>query len=125
MASHLEREAVELAALSGRWISRRNCRLLLPSSALLRYQPRSSRCELNCRINRFFREVGQHQILRIYRSATGDWCAEITVADRVWIEAFDYHPTVALMRALKANGTDIDDDIVDQGAEGENVRSLA
>ena len=89
------------------------------------HQTRSYRYELYFRINRFVGEVGEHEVRRIYRSAIGDWCAEIVVADKVWVEVFDYQPTIALMRALKASGTDIADDIIAQGAEGEDMRSHA
>src|SRR5579862_1821873 len=85
----------------------------------------SYRFELYFRINRFSREIGEHEIRRIYRSAVGDWCAEIMVADRVWVEVFDYHTTVALMRALKVSGAEIADEMIDQGAEGEDTHSLA
>jgi hypothetical protein len=67
--------------------------------------------------------VGEHEVVRVYRSAIGDWCAEIVVAGKIRVEMFDYHPTVVMMRGLRATGTDIADAVIAQGAEGEDVRS--
>jgi len=50
----------------------------------------------------------------------GDWCAELVVDDQTLEEVFDHHLTVATMRALKICGTEISDDVLSQGAEGED-----
>jgi hypothetical protein len=69
--------------------------------------------------------VGEHEVWRIYRNAIGDWCADIVVAGKKRVEIFGHHPTFAMMCALKTGGTEIADDVLDQGAEGEDMRSHA
>jgi hypothetical protein len=64
--------------------------------------------------------VHERLVRRIYRNQIGDWCAELVVDDQTLQEVFDHHPTAAMMRALKVQGTEISDDVLDQGAEGED-----
>jgi len=85
------------------------------------HQPGRYRCKLRFRINRSAGELSEHDVRRIYKNRIGDWCAELIVAGKSRVEVFDYHPTVALMRGLQASGTEIADDIVSQGAEGEDI----
>lgn len=86
------------------------------------HQPGPYGYELRLRINRRVGEVGEYDVRRIYRNRIGDWCAELAVAGKIWVEVFDNHPTLAMMRGLNASGTDIADDVVSQGAEGEDIR---
>jgi hypothetical protein len=62
----------------------------------------------------------QRLVRRVYRNKIGDWCAELVVDDQTLEEVFDHHPTTTMMRALKAGGTEISEDILSQGAEGED-----
>jgi hypothetical protein len=73
-------------------------------------------------ISRSVGYIGEHEMRRVYRNAIGDWCAEIYIAGKLRVEVLDHHPTVATMRGLKAGGTDIADDVISQGAEGEDMR---
>jgi hypothetical protein len=81
--------------------------------------------ELQVWISRSVGYIGEHEMRRVYRNAIGDWCAEIFVAGKLRVEVFDHHPTVAMMRGLKAGGTDIADDVISQGAEGQDMRPHA
>jgi hypothetical protein len=69
--------------------------------------------------------VHERLVRQIYRNKIGDWCAELVVDDQTLEEVFDHHPTAAMMRGLKAGGTEISDDLLDQGAEGKDMRSHA
>ena len=64
--------------------------------------------------------VLQRLVRRVYRNKIGDWCAELVVDDQTLEEVFDHHPTATMMHALKAGGTEISEDILSQGAEGED-----
>jgi hypothetical protein len=72
-------------------------------------------------INRSLGTVGERDVRRVFRNRIGDWCAEVTVAYRIRIEAFDYHPSVTLLRQLQSGGADITEDVIVQGAEGIDV----
>jgi hypothetical protein len=75
-------------------------------------------------INPIVGTVHDRVIRRIFRTAIGDWAAEIELPDgKGRVEIFDYHPTVAVMRTLRAGGTFIADDVISQGAEGDDIRS--
>jgi|SRR5579863_4361382 len=76
-------------------------------------------------ISRSVGYVGEHEVMRVYRNAIGDWCAEIVVVGKMRAVIFDYHPTLVMLRGLKANGTDIADEVVSLGAEGEDIRAQA
>jgi hypothetical protein len=52
----------------------------------------------------------------------GDWCAEITDGQQNHVLVFDHHPTVGVLAILKSTGADIADEVVDQGAEGWDMR---
>ena len=69
--------------------------------------------------------VNQRDIRRIYRNNLGDWCAEVIVDERVQMHILEYHPSAAMMRELRAGGTDIADDVLDEGAEGQDIRQHA
>jgi hypothetical protein len=51
-------------------------------------------------INGTLGTVEKHEVARMFRSPIGDWCAEIVIAGWANIAIFDYHPTVATLRAL-------------------------
>jgi hypothetical protein len=74
------------------------------------------------RINGTVGHVGGHEVRRIFRNDIGDWCAEVVIAGKLRVSVFDYHPSVAMMRALRASGTDIADDVLGQEAEGQDIR---
>jgi len=81
---------------------------------------------LQIRINEAVGFVHERLMRRIYRNKIGDWCAGLGVDDQTLEEVvFDHHPSVATMRALRICGTEISDDILDQGAEGINMRRRA
>jgi len=61
-------------------------------------------------------------VLRVLRNRIGDWCAEVVINGQIQIEVLDYHPSVALMRLLRNEGTDIADEVLNRGAEGEDMR---
>jgi hypothetical protein len=61
----------------------------------------------------------------IFRNGQGDWCAEIAVGEQNRVLVFDHHPTVSVLALLRSTGADIADDVVDQGAEGLDMRQRA
>jgi hypothetical protein len=65
--------------------------------------------------------VSERLVRRIYRNRIGDWCAELAVDDQTLEEVFDHHPSIAMMRGLMVSGTEISDDVLDQGAEGQDL----
>jgi hypothetical protein len=68
------------------------------------------------------RSVGSHEVRRVFRNEIGDWCVEIIGADDFHrIEVFDHHPSAAVLRFLRSSGADISDEVIDQGAEGEDI----
>ena len=76
-------------------------------------------------INHRLGTVGQREVRRVFRNRMGDWCAEVVVNGRMQIEVLDYHPSVALMRLLRNEGAQVDDGVLNQGAEGEDMRQPA
>jgi hypothetical protein len=76
-------------------------------------------------INRSVGYVNERNVRRMFRSAQGDWCAQIAVRGKVQVEVFDHHPRAETMRWLQHSGTEVADWLVDQGAEGEDMRSHA
>ena len=77
------------------------------------------------RVNREHDRVPTRQFLRIFRNEQGDWCAEIADGAQQRVLVFDHHPTVAVLAILKSTGADVADDVVDQGAEGLDMRQRA
>jgi hypothetical protein len=77
------------------------------------------------RVNREHDHVPTRQFLRIFRNEQGDWCAEIADAGQNQVLVFDHHPTVGVLAILRSTGADIADDVVDQGAEGLDMRQRA
>jgi len=80
---------------------------------------------LAVRINRSVGYVNERDVRRVFRSAMGDWCAQVVVAGKMHVEVFDYHPRAEMMRLLRHGGTGVADWLIDQGAEGEDMRSHA
>ena len=76
-------------------------------------------------INRSVGYVNERDVRRVFRSAIGDWCAQVVRDGQMRVESFDYHPRAETMRWLRHSGTEIADWLIDQGAEGEDVRSHA
>jgi hypothetical protein len=74
-------------------------------------------------LNAMVGRVSERMIRSVFRTPIGDWAAELELDGKEEVEIFDHHPTVATMRALKAGGTYIADDVLDQGAEGDDIRS--
>jgi hypothetical protein len=72
-------------------------------------------------INAMVGHVSERMIRRVFRTPIGDWAAELELDGKLQTEIFDRHPTVAMMRALQAGGADIADDVIAQGAEGEDI----
>jgi len=52
----------------------------------------------------------------------GAWCAELDLDRRLRVEIFDYHPSIAVMRVLREAGTEIAEDVLNQVAEGADMR---
>jgi len=77
------------------------------------------------RVNRQHDRVPTRQFLRIFRNRQGDWCAEIAVDQQSRVVVFDHHPTVGVLNVLRSTGADIADEVVDQGAEGWDMRQRA
>jgi hypothetical protein len=73
-------------------------------------------------INATVGRVSERMIRRVFRTPIGDWAAELALDGYGQVEIFDHHPTVGTMRALKAAGTDIAADVLEQGAEGQDIR---
>ena len=80
---------------------------------------------LTVRINDAVGYVHERLVRRVYRNRIGDWCADLEVDGQTVVEVFDHHPTTAVMLAIKAHGTEIADDVIDQGAEGLDMRPHA
>ena len=80
---------------------------------------------LKIQINDAVGYVPERLVLRIYRNQIGDWCAALVVDGQTVVEVFDHHPTTAMLRAIKAHGTEIADDVLEQGAEGQDMRPHA
>jgi hypothetical protein len=74
------------------------------------------------RVNRQHDHVPTCQFRRICRNEQGDWCAEIADGEQHRILVFDHHPTVGVLAILRSTGADIADEVVDQGAEGLDMR---
>jgi hypothetical protein len=77
------------------------------------------------RVNRQHDRVPTCQFLRIFRNRQSDWCAEIADGERNHVLVFDHHPTVGVLAILRSTGADIADEVVDQGAEGWDMRQRA
>ena len=77
------------------------------------------------RVNRQHDRVPTRQFLRVFRSGQNDWCAEITDGEQNHVLVFDHHPTVSVLAILRSTGADIADEVVDQGAEGLDMRQRA
>jgi hypothetical protein len=77
------------------------------------------------RVNREHDRVPTRQFLRVFRNAQGDWSAEIADGEQNRVLVFDHHPTVGVLTILRSTGVDIADEVVDQGAEGLDMRQRA
>jgi hypothetical protein len=77
------------------------------------------------RVNRQHDHVPTPQFRRVFRNEQRDWCAEIADGKQNQVLVFDHHPTVGVLAILKSTGADIADDVVDQGAEGFDMRQRA
>jgi hypothetical protein len=77
------------------------------------------------RVNREHDRVPTGQFRRVFRNGQGDWCAEIADGEQNHVLVFDHHPIVGVLAILRSTGVDIADDIVDQGAEGLDMRQRA
>ena len=74
-------------------------------------------------INRTLSAVEELDVRRVFRNGMGDWCAYVDAPDGgIHTAVFDHHPGVTLLRLLQNSGTDIAEGVIDQGAEGINVR---
>jgi hypothetical protein len=75
-------------------------------------------------INRMLSAVEELDVRRVFRNGIGDWCAYVEAPEGgiIHTAVFDHHPSVTLLRLLRNSGTDIAKDVIDQGAEGINVR---
>lgn len=77
------------------------------------------------RVNREHDRVPTRQFLRVFRNGQGDWSAEIADGEQNRVLVFDHHPTVGVLGILRSTGVDIADEVVDQGAEGLDMRQHA
>jgi hypothetical protein len=77
------------------------------------------------RVNREYDRVATRQFLRVFRNAQGDWCAEVIAGDQNRILVFDHHPTIGVLSLLRSTGVDIADGVLNQGAEGYDMRQHA
>ena len=77
------------------------------------------------RINRTNDRVPPRLIRRVFRNDQGDWCAEIAGGEQSPILVFDHHPTISVLNILKGAGANITDEVVNQGAEGLDMRQHA
>jgi len=77
------------------------------------------------RVNRDHDHVPTRQFLRVFRNDQRDWCAEIRDGQQNHVLVFDHHPTVSVLAILRSTGADIADEVVDQGAEGLDMRQRA
>ena len=74
-------------------------------------------------INRMLSAVEELDVRRVFRNGMGDWCAYVDGPEGgIQTAVFDHHPSVTLLRLLRNSGTDIAEDLVAQGAEGQNMR---
>jgi hypothetical protein len=72
-------------------------------------------------INRTFGTVEELDVRRVFRNGIGDWCAYVdTPEGAIHTAVFDHHPSITLLRLLRNSGTDIAEDVIAQGAEGED-----
>ena len=70
--------------------------------------------------------VEELDVRRVFRNGIGDWCAYVDGPEGgIRTAVFDHHPSVALLRMLRNSGAEITDDVVAQGAEGENMECRA
>jgi hypothetical protein len=78
-------------------------------------------------INRTVRAVEELDVRRVFRNGIGDWCAYVDAPEGGMIHTavFDHHPSVTLLRLLRNSGTEIAEDVIDQGAEGQDMRAHA
>jgi len=77
------------------------------------------------RVNHTHDRVSPALIRRVFRNDQGDWCAEIAGDEQSPILVFDHHPTVTVLNILKGAGAAITDAVVNQGAEGSDMRQHA
>jgi hypothetical protein len=77
------------------------------------------------RVNRQHDRVPTRRFVRVFRNGQGDWCAEIADGAQPRVLVFDHHPTVGVLAILRSTGVDIADEVVDQGAEGFDMRQRA
>jgi hypothetical protein len=74
-------------------------------------------------INRMLSAVEELDVRRVFRNGIGDWCAYVDRPEGgIRTVVFDHHPSVTLLRLLRNSGTDIADDVIAQGAEGQDIR---
>jgi hypothetical protein len=74
------------------------------------------------RVNHDHLRVPTRGFLRVFRNGQADWCAEIVDADRNKILVFDYHPPITLLNLLKKAGASVAIELIEQGAEGDDIR---
>jgi len=77
------------------------------------------------RVNREHDRVPPHQFLHVFRNGQGDWCALLADGEQNRVLVFDHHPTVSVLNILKGAGAEIADEVVNQGAEGLDLRQHA
>jgi hypothetical protein len=77
------------------------------------------------RVNHRHDRVMPRLIRRVFRNGQGDWCAEIAGDEQSPILVFDHHPTITVLNILKGVGADITDEVINQGAEGLDMREFA
>jgi len=77
---------------------------------------------MTVRINWGLRAVSERAVRRIFRNELGDWCAEVETSDGLRVAMPDYHPTIAMMHALRDEGANITEEVIAQGAEGTPIR---
>ena len=77
------------------------------------------------RVNREYDRLAPRQFLRVFRNEQGDWCSEAVVEQQQRILVFDHHPTVSVLSVLRSSGVDVADQVLNQGAEGFDMRQHA
>jgi hypothetical protein len=77
-----------------------------------RAEPEGAGCSVAIWINQTLGAVRERDVRRVFRNGIGERCVEVVVAGRIQIEVLDYRPSVALLRQLRNNGTDIAEDVV-------------
>jgi hypothetical protein len=76
------------------------------------------------RINRMLGTVDGKRVQRVFRNAIGDWCAEVGHAGALGpCRRLRPSPDRPGTGILQNDGTDIAEDVIDQGAEGQDMRS--